>query len=532
MWEERKMKKAFLIFTLVIVLSFVAQAGTRANITKHTNLTLTIDHGTRDGVAAGQHGIVTALFKEPGGEYTINIGNFTVRAVFEHSAEVTITIGKGFNPADASYVVFDQNLAPNEAKTGTGAVSEDKKDVDWHLEQGDLDAEAGKLSSALEHYQKALALEPGNLIAQEKCNEFNKRIAVEMKNSKFSECLKNADANYEKNNIKFAFLFLIEALRVNPERGSELKSRMNMMAREYPREITAILNEKSEELKDIRQQIDSLLEKKIEAKTPSPRTKKKKAEYAEPFLDKISAKAERITRNEKGFWEAVFLGDSAMIYIPAGEFTIGSPPKEGDADEHPAHKVFIPGFWIGKTEVTFEQYDRFCVESHREKAEDEGWGRGKRPVLDVSWNDAREYCSWLEKKTGLKFRLPSEAEWEKVARDRFPWGNIPPTPEQANFNKNSMKTSAVGSFPKGASSYGALDMAGNVWEWVSDWYAPDYYANSKKENPGGPDDGLERVVRGGSWVNNTNLIRSANRSSEKPGSKLNILGFRLASDDN
>ena len=260
--------------------------------------------------------------------------------------------------------------------------------------------------------------------------------------------------------------------------------------------------------------------------------KTKETEYAEDFLQKVSGKTEQIKRNEKGFWEAIFAKDITMIYIPAGEFTIGSPNRQGDEDEHPAHKVLVSGFWIGKTEVTFEQYDRFCAETGRKKSEDEGWGRGARPVIYVSWNDARDYCQWLAKKTGLAFRLPSEAEWEKTARDYYPWGTDSPSASLANFNKNNMQTSPVGSFPNGASSYGVLDMAGNVWEWVADWYDPGYYRNSPFENPRGPESGSARVVRGGSWANGGELIRSANRSQEDPASRLNILGFRLALDGN
>ncbi|MEI6614223.1 MAG: SUMF1/EgtB/PvdO family nonheme iron enzyme, partial [Chrysiogenales bacterium] len=283
------------------------------------------------------------------------------------------------------------------------------------------------------------------------------------------------------------------------------------------------------------QQIDAMLEKTVSAK-PAPAEIKptptqigtQQAKYSEPFLQKIAGKADKIHQNDKGFWEAVFLKNITMIYIPEREFTIGSPDREGDADEHPAHKVFVSGYWIGKTEVTFAQFDAFCLETGLEKPEDEGWGRGERPVIYVSWKEATDFCAWLKKKTGFAFRLPTEAEWEKAARDRFPWGNTPPDAQLANFNKEIMKTDTVGSYPEGASPYGVLDMAGNVWEWLADWYDADYYNNSPDDNPGGPEEGSERAVRGGSWANKAELIRAANRSQENPESKLNILGFRLA----
>jgi formylglycine-generating enzyme required for sulfatase activity len=541
------MKKLILIyFALIFSISFL-QAGTIANVIDHKDLLLTIDRGSTDGVESGMKGIVKAVYKEPSGEYTINIGIFTVKKMFARSAEVIIEIGKGLNPDDARYVVFDQDLLPGESKPEpeSGPKSEPKtestasvkpvENVDWLLEQGDSEAEEGNTKAAMEHYQKALALAPGNLVAKEKYNEMQKEISTAERKGKFMEYLKKADSNYEKNNIKLAFLYLIEGLRIYSEGNAEVQDRLSIMAQEYPREIETILIDKAKELKDVRKQIDAMLGKTDEPKPkpaetqPAPtQANAQEAKSNEPFLQKIKGKADKIQQNEQGFWEAVFLKNITMIYIPEGEFTIGSPAREGDADEHPAHKVFVSGYWIGKTEVTFAQFDAFCQETGLEKPEDEGWGRGKRPVIYVSWKEANDFCAWLKKKTGFVFRLPTEAEWEKAARDRFPWGNTKPANHLANFNKEIMKTDIVGSYPEGASPYGVLDMAGNVWEWLVDWYAADYYENSADTDPQGPEEGEERVVRGGSWSNNAELIRSANRSQENPKSKLNIIGFRLA----
>lgn len=529
------MKKLAIIFFVVIFSEFLVQAETIANVTAHKGLTLTIDRGASDGVQIGMKGLVKAVYKEEGGDYTINIGVFTVGRRFTRTAEVTVEVGKGLNAADARYVVFEKDLVPVEGKAEPGAAASVTLNAEGCIDQGDKAAEAEEFQTALELYQKALKMEPGNLVAQEKCNEMKKMISAADRGAKFKDYLKKADANYEKNNVKISFLYLVQALRVFPEGMSDVQSRLRVIAREYPRELEATLNEKAAQLKDIRPQIDSLLETKAET-LPEPKSEPKpnqappveKTAYAEPFLKKIAAKAEKIARNDKGNWEAVFPGGITMVYIPEGEFTIGSSAREGDADEHPAHKVFLDGYWLGKTEVTFEQYDRFCAESGREKAADEGWGRGNRPAVYVSWNDARDYCNWLAKKTGLKFRLPSEAEWEKAARDRYPWGSQPPDPERANFDKENMRTMPVGSYPPGASPYGILDLSGNVWEWALDWYDPGFYRNSPRENPRGPEAGVEKAVRGGSWANGPDLVRSANRSGENPESKLNILGFRLA----
>jgi formylglycine-generating enzyme required for sulfatase activity len=541
------MKKMTLIFFLFIFSISLLQAGTIANVINHKDLLLTIDRGTIDGVELGMKGIVKAVYKEPSGEYTINIGIFTVKKMYSRSAEVLIEIGKGLNPDDARYVVFDQDLISIEGKSESKSEPKTEpktestppvrpaENADWQLEQGDREAEAGNAKAAMEHYQKALALAPGSLVAKEKYDEMQKAIDAGNRKEKFMEYLKKSDANYEKSNVKFAFLYLIEGLRIFPEGSTEVQGRLSMMVQEYPQEMEAILTEKAKELKDVRKQIDAMLEKtakakptSAEAKPASTQIKPHETNYSEPFLQKIKGKADKIYQNEKGFWEAVFLKNISMIYIPEGEFTIGSPAREGDADEHPAHKVFVSGYWIGKTEVTFAQFDAFCQEMGLEKPEDEGWGRGERPVIYVSWKEAKKFCAWLEKKTGLAFRLPTEAEWEKAARDRFPWGNTPPANHLANFNKEIMKTNIVGSYPEGASPYGVLDMAGNVWEWLADWYAADYYENSQDNDPQGPEEGLERVVRGGSWAHNAELIRSANRSQENSESKLNILGFRLA----
>ena len=240
------------------------------------------------------------------------------------------------------------------------------------------------------------------------------------------------------------------------------------------------------------------------------------------------------TRNAKGFAEQIFFNRTEVVHIPAGDFTIGSPSGQGNDDEHPAHEVYINDFWLGKYEVTFEQYDFFCRETGRSLPGDEGWGRGNRPVINVSWEDALSYCQWLTKKAARNFRLPSEAEWEKAARAKYPWGRSEPTASNVNMkgSDDGFPFSApVGSFPPGESHYGVLDMAGNVWEWIADWYGADYFQKSPRRDPLGPASGSSRVVRGGSWKNGPELIRSANRSSERPDRRLNVVGFRVAMEN-
>jgi formylglycine-generating enzyme required for sulfatase activity len=218
--------------------------------------------------------------------------------------------------------------------------------------------------------------------------------------------------------------------------------------------------------------------------------------------------------------------------IPAGEFLMGDNFNEGWVDERPVHAVYLDAFKISKYEITFEQYDRFCEETSRNKTDDFGWGRGTRPVTDVSWEDASAFCSWLSQKTGKNIHLPSEAQWEKAARGtdqrRFPWGNTVPSCDMANYNRCRGKTMPVGSYSSGISPYGVHDMAGNVWEWCSDWYDPSYYQNSPGTNPAGPSTGSQRIHRGGSW--STDNIRSANRESVGPSHTSSKSGFRICLD--
>ena len=176
-----------------------------------------------------------------------------------------------------------------------------------------------------------------------------------------------------------------------------------------------------------------------------------------------------------------------MVSIPAGEFTMGS--QDGDPDERPAHKVHVNAFSMDVYEVTVGQYADFLQATGFNSPLD--WktmnqpAHQKRPVANVDWADAAAYCKWAGK------RLPTEAEWEKAARGTdgrlYPWGNDPPTPLHANYGKtgshNYGALALVGTLEDGKSPYGIYDMAGNVWEWVSDWYDNDYYKNSPQQNP-------------------------------------------------
>ncbi|MGD2251979.1 MAG: SUMF1/EgtB/PvdO family nonheme iron enzyme [Anaerolineales bacterium] len=240
-----------------------------------------------------------------------------------------------------------------------------------------------------------------------------------------------------------------------------------------------------------------------------------------------------------------------QVYVPEGTFLMGS---SGDSmakpDENPQHEVYLDAFWIDQWEVTNEMFAAFLNGPAGNQLEDgvtwlDANGRYVRihehngtwepdpgyeshPVADVTWYGARAYCEWAGR------RLPTEAEWEKAARYNdarvFPWGDSYPTCSVANINGCEESTREVGSYPEGASPYGAFDMTGNLWEWVLDWYGEDYYANSPDRNPSGPADGTQRVVRGSSWNELTRSGRSANRGKIEPVSSLGSVGFRCADE--
>jgi formylglycine-generating enzyme required for sulfatase activity len=216
------------------------------------------------------------------------------------------------------------------------------------------------------------------------------------------------------------------------------------------------------------------------------------------------------------------------VWVPAGEFMMGS--EDGDDDEKPVRRVRITrGFWLSEREVTNAQYRAFCDAGGHEfpSYSDQG---DEHPVAYVTWDDARAYCEHF----GL--RLPSEAEWEYAARGaegrKYPWGDGWDDARCCNLSHRgpSGSTFPVGSFPAGASWCGALDMAGNVWEWCEDWYDKDYYQGAPERDPPGPASGEHRVVRGGGWFYSKTLCRSALRFGLEPTGPIAGCGFRPVCD--
>lgn len=223
----------------------------------------------------------------------------------------------------------------------------------------------------------------------------------------------------------------------------------------------------------------------------------------------------------------------AMVWLPGGTFRMGQDDSPYQ-NEKPAHEVEVSGFSIGQCPVTFEGYRRFCEAMGRKQPEDERWGRGVRPVINVSWEDATAYCKWLSEQTGARYRLPTEAEWEYACRagstTRYCFGDDERRlGEYAWYSKNAGgKTHSVRE--KLPNSWHLYELHGNVWEWVQDRYASDYYRRSPRENPTGPEMGSFRLFRGGSSGDGAGNCRSAFRSWRSPGIRYSRLGFRLARD--
>ena len=266
--------------------------------------------------------------------------------------------------------------------------------------------------------------------------------------------------------------------------------------------------------------------------------------------------------------------DSTMVLIPAGEFTMGTPAgTDGLADEHPQRSVFLSSFYIDRYELSNAKYFEFVSATLHRMPENSNtastlWTNGKpmpgieqHPVVNVSWTDAEAYCRWAGK------RLPTEAEWEKAARGtdgrRYPWGNEwnISMANSASFwagrtiefdsgadwdafwvkgegaqiakskgLKGEVLTLPVGSFPDNVSSYGLFDMAGNVAEWVQDWYDPNYYKSAPLENPVGPERGAIKSMRGGSWLKPAVSLRTSDRDWGTMDSRPSGTGFRCAMD--
>ena len=236
--------------------------------------------------------------------------------------------------------------------------------------------------------------------------------------------------------------------------------------------------------------------------------------------------------------------DAPMVLVPAGPFTMGS--NDGLPNERPEHSVTLDAYNIDQYEVTLSLYRKFLNAEKQEPPltwDDEAASTvGDRPAIGIKWKSAAAYCQWAGK------RLPTEAEWEKAARGtdrrRYPWGDMQPFVDIANYNRGVWVSEAItlmavtsgiegmsvrhGLKEGGRSPYGVFHMAGNAAEWVADWYERDYYRKSPGKNPPGPSTGEKRVLRGGSWADVPSALSVTARFSAEPDFEDRTMGFRCA----
>ncbi len=253
----------------------------------------------------------------------------------------------------------------------------------------------------------------------------------------------------------------------------------------------------------------------------------------------VQESPDRSPREEAPLREQTVIGKDGApaALVPAGEFQMGDPA--GLPDEQPVHRVQLGAYYMDRYEVTTLRYARFLEATGRKEPDrwsEVGFSRdGKRPVVGVDWHDADAYCRWADK------RLPTEAEWEKAARGAdkrlYPWGDQSPNGLLAGYNWTSRRfwegyetLSPVGSYEAGKSPHGIYDLAGNVAEWVADWYDERYYSRSPDVNPTGPLTGDRKVVRGGAWLNEPMDMRSAKRYRYLPTFRNVNVGFRCVQD--
>gem|GEM_PF-2198876 len=227
-----------------------------------------------------------------------------------------------------------------------------------------------------------------------------------------------------------------------------------------------------------------------------------------------------------------YMGKYPVTFDEYDMFMMGDTFGDGFDREKPVHEVELSPYYMGKYPVTFDEYDMFCKETGREKPDDENWGRGRWPVINVSWEDANAFAEWLSEKTGHTFRLPTEAEWEYAARSGGMEHRYSGTSEEDELGQyawywgnSGRKTHPVGE--KKPNALGIHDMSGNVREWCQDIYAEDAYSKHQDNDPIYMPSGSSRVLRSGSWTSGARSCRSAFRRATSPGGRGNDLGFRL-----
>ena len=230
-----------------------------------------------------------------------------------------------------------------------------------------------------------------------------------------------------------------------------------------------------------------------------------------------------------------------MVFIPSGEYLMGSKKGVGRPDEYPIHKVYLDAFYLDRFETTGKDFEEYLSANPKQHPTITGWwGRQvrpdmkNRPVFGLTWKRCSDYCDWRGK------RLATEAEWERAAAGlagrKYPWGNESPDQKKANFNRccfirKGLSINEIGSHQSGITPEGIHDLAGNIAEWVYDWYDKNYYKNSAYDNPRGPISGTNRTIRGGAWNSLSGYLRSSARYGYDDAKDFYGIGCRCALSD-
>jgi len=385
----------------------------------------------------------------------------------------------------------------------------------WHypsanslLERGDQSFNASNYTQALQYYERALSVKSDFGEAILKRNQTQEKLA--------SLEVQQGDQAFNTGNYTQALQYYEQALLIKPDFG----------------EVVTKHNQVQEKLASLEvQQGDQAFNtgNYTLALQYYERALSVKSDFGEvvtkhnQVLEKLGIQIFRDTLKDCS------LGPE-MVQLPEGTFEMGS--NNGESDEKPVHPVSVKNFAMGRYEVTFEEYDKFCEATKREKPSDSGWGRGKRPVINVNWNDAKAYVQWLSEQTGKDYRLPSEAQWEYACRagstGKYSFGDdINQLGNYGWYDKNSENQAhPVGE--KQPNKFGLYDMHGNVWEWLEDVWHENYNGSPTDGSAWISGDSNIHLIRGGSWDFNDDSLRCANRFRNDAAGRFIIRGLRIS----